>query len=397
MSCIKLVKNGPEPRMLSKCFLFASISFLISCVEPYAPPVIADDFGLLVVDGFFVGNDSSLIKLSRTQNLESEVNSKPELHATVVVQSESGSEYPFIELGNGRYGLYNQNVDPSVRYRIWIRTDDTDEYESDFVPMQHGHLVDSVTYRDQVEDNSVEVSVYAHDPTNKTKYYYFTYDDTWQYRSFDKSVYRWENGQIIPRADATEIQNCYKTQYWRDYFLTNTTALSESVVHDLKLFTLAKSSRKLYFGYSVFVKLYGLTPESYSYYELIKLNSNELGSLFDPIPTQPVSNIRCITKPSEPVIGYFNASYLGTRRLFFRRIDLEPSDEVYEETGYELCEGRFAALDELSDKTFEGMIIGDRFFDPITFELLGYTYSTEQCMDCRKKGGVTNRPDYWYD
>ena len=377
--------------------LFACLSLVMSCVEPYAPTIIADDYRLLVVDGFFVGNDSSFLRLSRTQKLESEVSSKAELHATVIVEGDNGSKYEFMELGNGRYALPPQSVDPAVLYKIHIRTDDTEEYESDFVSMQYGHEVDSVTLTDLVEENNVEFSVYGHDPTNRTKYYYYTYDETWKYRSLDKSVYRWENGQMVPRVDASEIQYCYKTQYLRDYFLTNTTALSDAVVHDFKLFTIPKSSQKLYFGYSILVKQFGLTSESYSYYQLTKTNSNNLGTLFDPIPTQPISNIRCITKPSEPVIGFFNASYMEKRRLYFRRVDITPSNVAYGPTGYELCEGYMATLEQLSDALFEGMIIGDRVFDLITFELIGYTYGTVECMDCRAKGGVTARPDYWYE
>jgi hypothetical protein len=369
----------------------------MSCVEPYSPSIVTEDYGLLVVDGFFVGNDSSFFRLSRTQKLDSDVTSKPELHARIVVESENGSAYEFIEMGKGKYGMPRQTLDASVNYKIRIRTDDTHEYESDYIPMLRGHEVDSVTYTDVVEDNSVGFSVYAHDPTNQTKYYYFSYDETWKYKSFGISVYRWENGQMIPRADATEIQYCYKTQYTRDYFLTNTAALSESVVYDFKLPSLSKASQKLYFGYSILVKQFALTPESYSYYELTKTNSNDLGTLFDAIPTQPISNIRCITKPSEPVIGFFNASYLQTKRLYVRRVDVAASNTLYEDTGYELCTGGIAALDELSDELFEGMIIGDRVFDPITFELIGYSYSTVECMDCRARGGVIERPDYWYE
>lgn len=382
---------------LSNFIPFICVFIIISCVEPYAPSIITEDLGLLVVDGFFVGNDSSFFRLSRTQQLESSVTSRPELRARVVVEGENGSEYEFTELGNGKYGLPTQSLNASINYKISIRTDDTHEYESDYVPMQRGHEIDSVTYTDMAEDNNVGFSVYAHDPSNQTKYYYLTYDETWKYKSFGLSVYRWENGQMIPRVDATEIQYCYKSQYMRDYFLTNTAALSDALVYDFKLFTLSKASQKLYFGYSILVKQLALTAESYSYYQLTKTNSNNLGTLFDPIPTQPVSNIRCLTRPSEPVIGFFNASYLQTKRLYFRRVDITPSNVLYDETGYELCTGNVALLDELSDELFKGMIIGDRVFDPITFELVGYSYSTEECMDCRKKGGTTTKPDYWYE
>src|SRR6185369_6014941 len=92
-------------RRLSQFILFIGVSFAAGCVEPYSPSIITEDYRILVVDGFFVGNDSSFFRLSRTQQLESSVTSKPELRARVVVEGEDGTSYEFKELGKGKYGL----------------------------------------------------------------------------------------------------------------------------------------------------------------------------------------------------------------------------------------------------------------------------------------------------
>ncbi len=49
------------------------------------------------------------------------------------------------------------------------------------------------------------------------------------------------------------------------------------------------------------------------------------GTLFDPTPTAIPGNIYCIDNPEEPVLGYFEASGVSTRRVFINR-DLMPSD-----------------------------------------------------------------------
>jgi len=77
---------------------------LLSCKEPYDPPVIANNANYLVVEGVInTGSDSTIVKLSRTVQISAQTTANPELHAAVTVISSANTLYPLTETGRGNY------------------------------------------------------------------------------------------------------------------------------------------------------------------------------------------------------------------------------------------------------------------------------------------------------
>jgi hypothetical protein len=283
----------------------------------------------------------------------------------------------------------------SHAYRLHIRTNDGQEYLSDYADLKSSPPLDSVIWKEELTKDNIEFSIYTHDPENDSRYYLWNYEETWMYVSGGISVYYYDDGDILPRANATELYNCWKTQASNTFYLTSTVALSEDRVYDFLLYAIPQASRKLYFQYSVLVKQYAITREAYEYFAIIKKNTESLGSLFDDQPSEPTSNIRCITNPAEPVIGFFGASTVQTKRISFKRQDIKGPSSPYEPTGYENCGCVLIPLDQISDSNFDGLLINNRYYDPFTFELVGYMVCPEDCLDCRMRGGTTVKPDYW--
>lgn len=374
------------------CFAFVAAT---GCIEEYVPNIITTDHRYLIVDGFLIGNDSTFIKLSRSQLLSDQNDFEGESEATIKIEGETGFTYTLREKVRGLYTAPALDLDTSLEYRLYIRTSDGSEYVSDFVELLKSPPLDSVVF-EEVENDKININIYAHDPENQTRYYYWTYEDTWQY-SGGYSVYKWENGQIVPRAYAGELLYCWKTNRVNNFYLHATQSLSEDVVYQYPLFTIRQTSRKLYYGYSIYVKQYALTREAYDYYNLTKKNSETLGSLFDPQPSQAMGNIKCVSNPQQIAIGYFAASNVRKKRLLFTRHDIRgPQEGPYEQlSGFSDCEPEIIELDLISDQTLEGKLIIDRHYDLITQELVGYVVAPEHCIDCRFGGGVIQKPDYW--
>ena len=186
-------------------------------------------------------------------------------------------------------------------------------------PLRETAMLDSTTWEEDTTKETIRFNIYAHDPKNTARYYLWTYDETWQYTSATTSQLYYENGGLHYRNLATELYYCWKTVQTNNIFVNTTKALSEDVVNDFKLLELPQSNRKLYFGYSVLVRQYAITEEAYNYWLVTKKNSEQLGTLFDPLPSQPVGNMFSISHPSEPVIGYFSASTVASGRVIFSR------------------------------------------------------------------------------
>jgi hypothetical protein len=367
-----------------------------SCLEPYPAPRIEQNLGLLVVDGILVPNDTTNISLRRTLALESVGPYSPERGATVLVESEDGLQFLFTERAEGRYMLPPADLEPDKNYRLRINTGDTHTYTSDYVPLKSSGVLDSVSWHENAKSELIEFNVFGRDPANQLRYYMWTYDETWEYSSFARSQLYFENGQIYFRQRSDELYRCWNTEVTNNVVVRTTSALELDVVHDQLLYAIHQSDRKLYYGYSVLVHQYGITPEAYRYWSVTKTNSEELGTLFDPLPGQPVSNIRSDSHPGEPVVGFFSASMVASKRVFFPRQSVTGPSTGYTPTGYEGCNLFFKPKDAINELDLRGYLISERQYDLSTGEFIGYLIGPEECLDCRIGGGINKKPDYWW-
>jgi hypothetical protein len=390
--------SRPVSKLIHRAKTVILVFISVGCIEPYVPSIIVEDHNYLVVEGFLVENDTTVVRLSRTQVIADPVNFQGESQAMVEIEGENGDHYILAEKQKGIYVVPPLDIDRSVNYRLRVRTRDDHEYLSDFVPAKFSHVLDSVAWEEDLAHDAIQFNVYSHDPENNTHYYYWTYDETWKYVSSAISVYYYENGKITPRKNSTELYNCWKTNFNANFYLQSTTGLIEDIAYDSKLFSIPQSSRKLYFGYSILVKQYTLTKDAFDYWTITKKNSESLGSLFDSMPSQAKSNIRCNSNPDEPVIGHFSVTTVQKRRVFFTRQQVSgPASKPYDATGYEYCEGQGSIIppDQISDNSLAGKLIHDTLYHPETGEFLGYIVTRTDCLDCRRQGGINIQPDYW--
>ena len=57
----------------------------------------------------------------------------------------------------------------------------------------------------------------------------------------------------------------------------------------------------------------------------LKKNTEQLGSIFDALPSQINGNIHSATNPSEPVIGYISVGNVSSQRIFITKQQLPSS------------------------------------------------------------------------
>ncbi|HZI25111.1 MAG TPA: hypothetical protein VFD46_08545, partial [Chryseolinea sp.] len=113
-----------------------------------------------------------------------------------------------------------------------------------------------------------------------------------------------------------------------------------------------------------------------------------LGSLFDPLPSQVIGNIKNKNDASQPVLGYFTGGSVTKKRIFinFAQLPRELREVKSRSCPLELLP--VAAIPSTSD-----MNLVSAEGSPV---VVGYLYSGYSgCMDCRDDGGVNVRPTYW--
>jgi hypothetical protein len=176
----------------------------LSCVEKFEPPVTLANKNFLVVDGSLKnGADSTIIKLSRTVNLGNSVSSVPELNAHLYVEQNGAIIYSLYDLGGGRYGYPGLQLDNSRKYRLRIATAAFQQYISDEIVVTTTPPIDSIPY--SVNSNGVTFAVDTHDPQNKTRYYKWECEETWEYHSRYESNIEFINGAIVAVIPETKF------------------------------------------------------------------------------------------------------------------------------------------------------------------------------------------------
>lgn len=362
--------------------------WLGSCIEPYRPEVIQVPNNYLVVDGFINSTGPTTIRLSRTVNLDGATIPPGELKARVFIEEEGGAQFDLKEGTNGNYTGNPLQLNATRRYRLRIRTADGKEYASGYEANKITPPIDSVTW--EIRNDAVQLYVSTHDPAQNTRYYRWKFDETYEFTSAFYSAYEYTRTGITDRREP--IFTCWRGGSSSAILIGSSAKLTQDVISEYPLFTIPSNSVKIDRKYSLLVKQYAQTKEAYEYAETLKKNTESIGTLFDPLPTQLTGNIQCLTVPEEPVIGYINVSSLQEKRIFIKRDQLPPNWRAIHE--YSLCKLDTVLLADMA-KSFSSqqiLPVGEVLSE--MGGVIGYTASSNLCVDCRVRG--TNvKPGFW--
>ena len=370
-------------RLTQYCFLI--IVFFSNCKQTFEPPVLQENLGALVVDGFINNSaDTTFIRLSRTKRLSYLSENLSEHGASLAVEDESGNVlYHFQELNeSGVYAVPGMVLDFNTKYRLRIFTTVGGEYISDAIPVLKTPPIDSIGWvRD---DKGVSIHVNTHDPANNTHYYRWEYSETWQYHASYISALIYDNG-LRDRLAAEYVYECWKTQPSKQLLVASTDRLSEDIIYHNTLRQIEQDAIELSTRYFILIKQYALTKEYYQYLEDLKKATEQTGSIFDVQPSALKGNIHAVNNKEEVVIGYLAASTVETQKMFIK------NEEVLPWRFRELCAIVDVTGDRVESYFGKGAYVA-LYFDNVRSVFIG----TEAiCADCTKKGGILNKPDFW--
>jgi hypothetical protein len=305
------------------------------CVTPYMPDVPAATQDYLVVNGFI--NSQGITRLELTRSLALQATKAPavEAKAVVTIQAASGPRFALTESPAGTYTSGSLTLNPALTYKLSIATAGGKSYETDYLPVKTTPAIDKVHWR--YENDGVQIYVDTHDANRSTTYYRWKYEETWQFTSALESFYQYNpvTKLIEPRLD--DIYHCWGNNISTAIKQTNTTRLGQDVVQDFPLVFLPANSQKLPIRYSILVQQYAQTREEYEYWEILRKNSENLGTINDPLPSQVTGNVHCLSNTDEPALGYVGIHSVSQQRIFIDRKELpQPYNFVFQ-TGYESC------------------------------------------------------------
>ena len=367
------------------------VLFTAQCKKPYEPAVLVKGDTYLVVDGFINTSPASVtsIILTRTKNLTDTVVTIAEPGAQVSIQNAEGVSYPLHETGKGHYESNSLTLSASTQYKIVITTNANKKYQSDLVSVKPTPAIDSISW----QEDSKGVIVYAntHDPANNTHFYRWQYVETYEYHSQLSTPWGVSNGLAYVRDPTQQVNVCYNTSTSNSVLLGSSAALSQDVISKAPIAKFLTGDSTLQYRASFLVTQYALSPQAYSYWQIIQKNSQQLGTLFDLQPSQLEGNFHSIDNPNEPVVGYISATNSQEKRIFINKTDLTgwPSDFG---GSYQCIQIRVP----VNPTNFLIIDNTDTSYAPYYFITSGpLVLAKKVCLDCTLSGGVTTKPSFW--
>jgi hypothetical protein len=308
---------------------------------------------------------------------------------SVTVSDDMGNDYNLSETTQGTY-----IPDPSFQgvvgrsYTLHVNSGPTRNnvnYVSTPVLLKPVPPIDTVYYERQVlasasdgypSQEGCQIYLATHDPENKCRFYRWEFEETWEFSL----------PYIVPNS------HCWTTQYSTNINIKNTSSLSEDKIVKFPLNFVTNNTDRLKEKYSILVKQYSLNEEEYSYWEKLQNTIEQVGSLYDMTPESIPSNILCIERPEEKVLGYFSVSGVKSKRIFIKDqfrgiVDL-----------YTDCEN--AVIGPVEDPVPGNLTLGvnawviiDHREPPPPYRIITFI---KGCADCTSRG-TTVEPDFWKD
>lgn len=254
--------------------LLIALFFLAACREVVEIELPNEDPRLIIEAELNDTPGPHSVRLSLTADYFSEGPLPPVTDALVMISDNTGQQDTLEQTESGLYQTQNLEGIIGRTYTLRIQWNGN-TYESSS-PLLEEAVIDSLSYQyfpaNPIFEEGYYIFFFGRVPPGRTNYFRF-------------KVY--ENDSLYNDRSDLLIQN--------DEFLPDT-------IENIRF------TYPFNLGDTVKIEMYTLNKEMFQYYqELVTLLYND-GGLFSPPPQNPVSNIRNLSEPDQPPLGYFQVA-----------------------------------------------------------------------------------------
>lgn len=395
---IKLVKHIAFLFSVRKIVnLIISLIILINlwaCIKPFTPELRETSLEKYVVQGM-VSNQAGWQEVN--VSLNSSVNEPvyiPIDFCEVKIIDDQNNIFVLDQLGAGDYKVWMTSDELIVGrgYKVKVTTEDGLVLESEFDYIPNGPEVGDINY--EIEQHHVDypegwlkgIQFYMNmvGENSDSRFYRWKLTETYEYHSVYplEFYYDGEVQQISP-PDSSEMV-CYKTDLVDEIFTLSTANFTSNTINGFPLHYVENTTPKLGVLYSLLIEQMALSQDAYIYWDQLRQNNEEQGGLYATQPLAVKGNIKNISSPKFEVLGFFQASFISKKRIFVEpkpEFELDYSDRCYPESL------RFGFI-EISPYDYPAYLFSAEGFATATV-------LNEECIFCTRRGGVTQKPDFW--
>jgi hypothetical protein len=378
--------------MKDRALLLRSLLLLFlpaGCVEPYYPPNDSGLGGHLVVSGFInASKRSAVVNLSRSIRISEYIPIPAETNATVTITNSAGAEYKLTETKGGMYEAANLSLDATALYKLHVSTQSGESFSSENVELLPAPVLDSISWEPRA--TGVQWYVTGHSFENNTRYYKWSFDETFEYNVQYWSDYKKVNQLPVFRTPDEWVYTCYASYPSTNVLVGSSKQHVQDVMSLFPINFVPKGSIKLSHHYRMTVTQNAITQNEYEFWQQIKKTTESLGGLFDPIPGTVLGNIHNDNDEQDPVLGYFSGGFVQEKVKYLRFLDMPGDLRVVDPLDFD-CGERLLFLSQLTDIKPEEV-----YLQQVGTPVYGYAVANEKCGDCQSLFGGTNvKPDDW--
>jgi hypothetical protein len=372
-------------RVLFKIWILFILFFSGGCITQFLPET-TEDQNILVVEGLITDQPGSgTIKISTSMPLGGISANRPLSGCGVTLSDDLGNFFTLNESAPGSY-VPNSSFHGAVgrTYILHIRrssAQNTLSYQSAPMLMRPVPGIDSLYYERVIlsrasdgypTSEGCQIYLNTHDPDKLCRFYRWEFAETWEFR--------------LPYQVANKT--CWVTSYSDKINIKTTSSFSDDIIEHQPLNYITNESDRLKIKYSILVNQYSLGEDEYLYWEKLQNTVEQVGSLYDMTPSSIPSNIKCIEKPAESVLGYFSVSSVKSRRIFIKD-QFRGMPDLYND-----CENIVVPyFDPIPSLNLTTWLIIDHPEPPPGYKVLTVH---KGCADCTVRG-TTLEPDFWND
>ena len=375
--------------------LMVGVCTLSGCIDEYEADIPSEESDLLVVEGSIISSKVNTFILTRTLPVNSSLMHTSVMGASVSVRGSDGSEYIARAAGGGYYACQMAELAPDVAYYLHIEVDG-EVYESEPQKPLRTEKIADVRGVQNTPESAIDVLVTPAEPfeSDKTNYYSWTYDETWEvHPDYTTDIY-FDIKTSTPVFDPYQFPlRGWKNATGSTIMVGSSLSYEGQHIQRLKMYDIDRSNECLFYKYSGLVHQRAISKAEYEYELARRQASTEMGGLFTPLPSALPTNIHCLTSDKR-VIGFVGCAMNTSEYRFF----LVPRDySIYRP----IKKDARTWLDDCDEwacyrmAVEQGMFLCEWHDEREMDGVLRTAWAHDYQLDVRLRGAYTEEPDFW--
>ena len=387
--------------------IFVLVVLLTACITPFAPKGITVEQVSLVIDGDIILNDNTKVFLSFLQTIDSYgINYITD--ATVWVEDTQERRYAgsvVSETNKPPYYLIDtKTCSFTQQYKLCV-TYDGKQYETDFLTPLATPEIDDLGFI--VHDTKAAVDFYVTTYGNDqiSPYYKWTYTEDWEIVSayptnvfFDHLNYYDANHGFRQYPTEYPLLYCWGQSTVNPPVIAKTDHLQENIVYQQRVNTIHDRDDRIGYLYTMELVQMCISKDAFTYWSVIMRNTDEVGGIFAPQPSELYGNIRCVSNPELRTLGYISAGIRSVKRIFVTAKEIgiyDPPSCLPVNLAY-YPDYPHAPYPQDCDFYYWGDRVASQSLIDVLEERASRTikWLPKTCVDCTTRGSK-NKPSFW--